>query len=76
MTHAINIINRMKEYYCSDRFQFDFYIAQFLSGNGNKQLRRGIVKQLTGEDRPASKCGMYAVSDILKSSFEQYQMQF
>lgn len=27
-----------------------------------------------GEKRPVSKCGMYAVADVLKYSFQQYNL--
>ena len=71
---ATNTINSLKEVYMKDIRCFDFYVSQYISGDGNKGLRQEIVKQLTGEDKPKSKCGMYAVSDTLRNSFTQYSL--
>ena len=68
------VIDQIRQVYASDRFYFDCHIAQRLSGDHNKELRRDIVREITGETRPLSKCGMYAVSDVLKAHFEQLSL--
>lgn len=65
------VIERLRAVYQGDRFQFDLHVSQFIAGDHNKELRREIVLQVTGETRPLSKCGMYAVADVLKNSFDQ-----
>jgi len=72
--NATNTVNRLKENWLQDPAMMDFHCAQVISGNHNKTLRQEIVKQLTGEVRPISQCGMYAVSDIMKASFMQYSL--
>lgn len=71
---ATNAINKLKEVYNGDNSSFDFFVSQWITGDYNKPLRQEIVKQITGEKRPVSKCGMYAVADALKYSFQQYNL--
>ena len=71
---ATNTINRLKEVYTGDNSSFDFFVSQWVTGDTNKALRQEIVRQITGEKKPASKCGMYAVADVLKYSFQQYSL--
>lgn len=73
-TKATNTIAQLKEIYLTNRPSFDFYVSQYVSGDSNKELRREIIRQMTGEEKPLTKCGMYAVSDILQTSFSQYQL--
>jgi len=68
------IIAQLKEQFLKQDNAFDFYVSQYISGDANKQLRKAIVKHVTGEDRPLSKCGMYAVADVLKNSFIQFNL--
>lgn len=69
-----NLIAEMKNHYESDKFHFDFKMSMFLSGDRNKKKRKAIVKYITGEDKPISKCGLYQVTDLLKAYFEQYKL--
>lgn len=71
---SIEIINKLKAVYDGNRFQFDFFVAQYLSGDNNKAMRQEVVLQVTGNKLPASKCGMYATADLLRNSFNQYQL--
>lgn len=71
---ALTLINQLKEYYNSDRFHFDMNISMFLSGPHNKGLRVEVMQAITGQKLPATKCGLHAVSDALKNSFEQLTM--
>lgn len=72
---AIKTIEQLKTQYSADRFTFDMNIAMYLSGPSNKELRRSIYEILTNTERPPiSKCGMYAISDLLKAKFEQFTL--
>jgi len=71
---ATNMINELKEAFINDRFYFDSLVAQRVSGDYNKALRQEIIRQVTRERKPLSKCGMYAVADVLTASFTQYQL--
>ena len=71
---ATNTINQLKEIFNADHSAFDFKVSMFISGNSNKELRREIAKQLTGEVKPLTQCGMYAISDLMTASFRQYQL--
>lgn len=65
------IIELLREYHAQDAQIFDFNASMLLSGNHNKERRREIIKLVTGEHRPISKCTMYACIDTLKNSFNQ-----
>lgn len=73
-TQATNVINQLKEVFLVNQKGFDFQVSVYISGNSNKLLRQEIAKQLTGEVKPFSQCGMYAISDLLTASFMQYQL--
>lgn len=75
-TAAQGTIDKLRDRYSANKFEFDFNVCQFIAGDQNKTLRREIVQILTGElkPRPISKCGMYNVSDLLKANFEQLQL--
>jgi hypothetical protein len=64
-------IEKLRQFYSADRFHFEFNCSMLIAGPANKKLRQAIVKELTGEDLPASKTGLHFVSDILKAKFEQ-----
>lgn len=68
---ATNMIDLLRKTFIGDRFYLDREVAQRLSGDHNKEFRREIIREITGETRPLSKCGMYAVADVLKAHFEQ-----
>lgn len=72
--HAANVINKLKEVYNGENSNFDFYVSQWITGDFNKPLRQEIIKQITGEKKPASQCGMYAVADALKTNFQQFNL--
>lgn len=65
------VINHLKEVYTGDKFNFDFQVSMLIAGDSNKSLRQDIVLKITGEKKPLSKCGMYAVADILRANFDQ-----
>lgn len=71
---AEKVIEELRTVYNGNRFQFDFAVSQWIAGDHNKELRRQIVKILTAETRPLTKCGMYAVSDVLKNNFDQIKL--
>lgn len=74
-THTpTEVIDLLREVYASDRFEFDSNVCTYLSGDSLKQLRQGIILKITGEKRPLTKCGMFAVSDVLKAYYEQYSL--
>jgi hypothetical protein len=65
------VITELRQAFINDRFQFDMLCTTYLSGDHNKQLRKDVVKIVTAEDRPSTKCGLFAVSDILRGHFNQ-----
>jgi len=73
-TRSQKMIEQLRTVYTGDRFYFDFHVSQSISGDHNKELRREMIFELTGEKKPLSKCGMYAVSDALKNNFDQLKL--
>lgn len=71
---ATDIINQLKESFINDSGLFDFHCSQYISGATNREIRQEIVRQLTGEVKPLTQCGMYAAADIMKASFQQYSL--
>lgn len=71
---AQTVINNLKELYHTDRFHFDFNMSINIAGPSKKTLRQNIVFIITGQKAPHSKCGMYAVCDILKAHYEQHSL--
>jgi hypothetical protein len=67
-------IELLRQQYVQDKFHFDFRVSMLIAGDSKKKLRQDIIKELTGEVRPLTKCGMYAAADILKASFEQFKL--
>lgn len=74
MHNAQQVIETLRSEYSSNRFQFDFNVSMYIAGDSNKTLRQEIIKLVTGEKRPLTKCGMHAVSDLLKAKFEQHTL--
>ncbi len=70
------VINLLREVYTSNKLGFDMQVVNLISGDHNKELRRAIMERITGNRLPLSKCGMYAVSDTIKSHIEQYTLIF
>jgi hypothetical protein len=73
-TKARELTSKLQKVYNGNKTQLDFHVSQFVSGDHNKLLRQEIIYQCTGERRPLTKCGMYAVSDALKNKFDQPQL--
>lgn len=71
---ATSTIAALKEIFELNSFQFSFNCSMYLAGDHKKDLRREIIFQLTGEQRPLSRCGLFATEDALKSSFQQYSL--
>lgn len=71
---AIEIREQLRKVYDGNKFQFDFYVSQYIAGNHNRQLRQELILNITGERRPVIKCGIHAVADVLKHSFDQLQL--
>jgi hypothetical protein len=72
--NAKDAIQHLRQFYTVDRFNFDLNVSMVIAGDSKKKLRQAIVKELTGEDKPLRECSMYAVSDLLKASYEQLQL--
>jgi hypothetical protein len=71
MTNVKNVIATLKAIFENDPFHLDFSCAMMIAGNGNKELRRAIMKELTGEDLPLSRCGLGSVQSTLEESFNK-----
>tara|TARA_R110000868_G_scaffold239674_1_gene494144 strand:- start:1021 stop:1251 length:231 start_codon:yes stop_codon:yes gene_type:complete len=68
---AQTMIINLKSLYHADRFHFDFNIAMNIAGPSKKTLRQNIAYIITGQKIPHSKCGIYAICDMLKAHYEQ-----
>jgi hypothetical protein len=69
------VIESLKQIYRGgNNAAFDFYVMQHVSGDNNKELRREIIMQITGERKPLTKCSTFATADVLKNSFQQYSL--
>lgn len=71
---ATDVINRLKQSFLNDSTVFGFHCSQYISGMVNRELRREITRQLTGEVKPFYECGMFPVVDLMKASFQQYSL--
>lgn len=73
---AKELITQLRDQYNSDRYQFDMNISMYLSGDSKKRLRQETVQELTGELKPPpiSKCGLFAVTNLLKAHYEQFKL--
>lgn len=71
---ATEIIQRLRNAYTGNPFQFDAAVGQFVTGEHNKKLRQEIIYQVTGDKKPVTKCAVYAVSTYLKNSFDQLSL--
>lgn len=70
-TRAADLIERLGLAYIHHKPEFDFHVTQYLSGNHNKQMRREVIRQATGEILPLTQCGIFAVSNALKVKYDQ-----
>lgn len=68
---AAEIIERLRAAYNVNRSRFDWDVSQHVDGIHNQELRREIIRRLTGTKIPAKECTVYKVSDTLKISFDQ-----
>jgi hypothetical protein len=73
-TQASEIITKLSALFELNSFQFSFDCSMYLAGDQNKELRRQIIFQLTGEQRPLTRCGLFSTEDALKNSFQQYSL--
>lgn len=73
---AKDLIEQLRPYYDANRFRFELYISMYIAGDSKRRLRQELIQELTGElkPRPISKCGMYAVADLLKAHYEQLKL--
>jgi hypothetical protein len=67
-------IEQLRTVHTTNRFQFEFNCSMVLAGDSNRKLRQSIVKEITGEVWPVTKCGFHKVADLLKAHFEQLQL--
>lgn len=74
ITRAQQLVARFRSDYTRDIRILDFITSSYLSGNGNKELRRAVVYCITNEVKPASKCTTLAVSECLKGAISQHQL--
>lgn len=68
------IISDLKKSFDNDRFRFDLQCSMYLAGDHHKRLRQQIIKTVTGQTRPITKCGLHSVSDVLISKFQQPEL--
>lgn len=71
---AQNILDKCKEQYNADKFQFEFNLSMFFAGPHNKNLRADIIEFITGNRPPTSKAGIHVLADLLKAKFEQFTL--
>ena len=71
IVEATEAIAKLKNEYAADNFQFEMNCSMLLDGNDKRKLRQEIIRQITGETKPVSKCGLIAASQVLKANFEQ-----
>lgn len=65
-------IDVLKQSFTSNRFAFDIKVQQHLSRD--KELRKEVVRILTGQVLPYNKCTTYNIADLLSASFSQYSL--
>jgi hypothetical protein len=68
------ILANLKKNYTGDRFTLDCEVAQLLSGNFNKAVRQKIILYVSGESLSADRCTVAAVTDAIKTKFDQLQL--
>ena len=54
-----------------DRHSRSHIICMNVAGPANKQLRQAIVKRLTGQDLPVSKCGITYIENLVDAEVKQ-----
>ncbi len=68
---AAELIERLRKSYSANRFQFECSVTQTVQGKKIAVVRQEIIRQVTQEKRPLTRCSTSAVTDCLKAHFEQ-----
>ncbi len=68
---AATIVTAIQQEYNANPQMLDFYTTQHLSGENRKQLRQEVMRLITGNERPAAKCTVFAVATQLKYYYSQ-----
>lgn len=65
---AKKLITDLNQLLKTDKRQHEHTCFMLLSGDKNKNLRKSIVFELTGNDLPIAKCGLHYVIELLTQS--------
>lgn len=68
------LIEDLRKEFQMDLLQFQMNVSMFLAGNHNRKKRQELIKRLTGEQRPVTKCGLTAVTFELNKEFTQTKL--
>jgi len=68
------IINELQKAFVNDHFKFAFTVSMYLAGDHNRRVRQAIIQIVTGEKKPANKCGIHAVEIALNAKFTQHEL--
>jgi len=71
---VLKTVAALKLVYQDNTKQWDFIAAQYISGDDKTGLRQEIIRIITGEKRPLTKCSVFATADVLKNSFNQISL--
>jgi len=74
MTNTTELIQTLKTEYDHEPRNFEFIASIYISGDCNKPVRQAIIKQITGEQKPVSKCNFTAVVNELQNHFNQFNL--
>lgn len=66
-----SLIEELRKEFQMDMLQFQMNVSMFLAGNHNRKRRQELIRRLTGETRPVTKCGLTAVTFELNKEFTQ-----
>ncbi len=68
---APQVIEKLREMFVYDNFQFSFNASVYLAGDDKKTLRQNIIELTTGKKLPKNKCTLTAASDAISNSIKQ-----
>lgn len=68
---AATIVTAIEQQYKENPQALDFYTTQHLSGENRKELRQEVMRLITGNERPAAKCTVFAIATQLKYYYSQ-----
>lgn len=68
------LIEEIRKEFTDNLLLFQGRVSMFLAGDHNKRRRKEVIKRLTGEDRPITKCGLTAVTFELNKEFTQTKL--